>query len=49
MTTPLANYVSMFNPPTNDSLTLTVSKKDGSGNWTFNDTQQIPSQLLQIL
>ena len=43
MTTPLADYVSSYNPPVSDSLTLTVSKQDGSGNWTFDDKQRIPS------
>ena len=45
MTTPLADYVSNYNPPVSDSLTLTVSKQDGSGNWTFDDTQQIPKAI----
>ena len=43
MTTPLADYVSSYNPPVSDSLTLTVPKQDGSGNWTFDDKQRIPS------
>ena len=43
MTTPLADFVSMFNPPANDSLTLTVPKEDGVGNYIFNDSQQIPN------
>ena len=37
MTTPLADFVSMFNQPVNDSLTLTVPKEDGVGNYIFND------------
>ena len=41
MTTPLADFVSMFNPPANDSLTLTVPKEDGVGNYIFNNLQQI--------
>jgi len=41
----LADYVSNYNPPVSDSLTLTVSKQDGSGNWTFDNTQQIPKAI----
>jgi len=39
----IADYISNYNPPVSDSLTLTVSKQDGSGNWTFDDKQRIPS------
>ena len=46
MATPLADYVSVYNPPTKESVTLIVAKKDDTSfpaNWTFNDTLQIPS------
>ena len=46
MATPLADYVSVYNPPTKESVTLIVAKKDDTSfpaNWTFDDTQRIPS------
>ena len=43
MTTPIASYVSMFNPPANDSLTLTIAKKDGTGNFVFDNTNKVPN------
>ena len=43
MTTPIASYVSMFNPPVNESLTLTVARVNASGNFTFNNTHKVPN------
>jgi len=43
MTTPIASYVSMFNPPANESLTLTVARVNASGNFTFNNTHKVPN------
>ena len=48
MTTPLADYVSNYNPPVSDSLTLTVAKKDDTSfpaNWTFDDKKRIPNAI----
>ena len=39
----IADYISRYNPPTNESLTLTVAKKDGTGNFVFDNTLKIPN------